>query len=256
MDKLCGTIFIYNGNKYDYCYKEAIKCLFEFCDYVVIAAGGDDNTYEDIEQLIIGENNVSLLAIAHDEWEAQKGKEKLNYFTNIAIQYADKLGFQYNFNLQGDEIVHQDSYDAIRKAIQDNHESYMCTRINLWKSPYLKLNVPQERKPCSTQVLRLAKISCRSYGDAESLQAHTCTFDYTDRIRIYHMGFVRKREIMKSKIINMQENVFGMNHDEKLDQSDLFNPDLWFDPKTDLVPIDEPLPKLIQEWAKERVYED
>ena len=70
------------------------------------------------------------------------------------------------------------------------------------------------------------------------------------------MGFVRKREVMRGKIINMQVDVFGMEHyDSKLDESELFNPDLWFDPKTDLKPIDEPLPAIIQNWAKERVYE-
>lgn len=273
MDKLCGTSFVYNGNKFDYCFRETIRCLLEFCDYVVIAAGGTDGTLEDILQMkelgidkfsihspntnIWSSDKCSVIKIADEEWVGQHGKEKLNYFSNIAIQYADKLGFQYNFYLQCDEIAHEKSYNAIREAIQTNEESYMCTRVNLWKSPYMQLNVPQNRKPCSTQVLRLGKISCRSYGDAESLMAHTCTFDFTDRIRIYHMGFVRKQEVMRSKIINMQVDVFGMeNYDKKLDESELFNPDLWFDPKTDLKPIDEPLPKLIQDWASKRVYKN
>lgn len=68
------------------------------------------------------------------------------------------------------------------------------------------------------------------------------------------MGFVRKREVMKAKVINMQEGVFEMaNHDIKLDRSDIFQPELWFD-DNDLKLIDEPLPLLIQNWAKERLY--
>lgn len=258
MDKLCGTLFVYRGNTFDYCFKEAIQCLLEFCDHVVVAAGGDDGTLEDVMEIAEkNEGKINVIVITKEEWESKSGKEKLNYFTNAAIQYADSLGFQYNFNLQADEIVHEKSYAAIREAIQTNEESYMCTRVNLWRTPYMQLNVSQERKPCSTQVLRLGKISCRSYGDAESLMAHTCTFDFTDRIRIYHMGFVRKQEVMRSKIINMQVDVFGMEHyDSKLDESELFNPDLWFDPKTDIKPIDEPLPKLIQDWAKERLYKN
>jgi hypothetical protein len=71
---------------------------------------------------------------------------------------------------------------------------------------------------------------------------------------MYHMGFVRDRSIMKAKVINMQEGVFEMgSHDIKLDVSDIFQPELWFG-KEDLKPIDEPLPALIKDWAKKRVY--
>jgi hypothetical protein len=69
------------------------------------------------------------------------------------------------------------------------------------------------------------------------------------------MGFVRKREVMKGKIIHMQVGIFEMEkHDEKLDVDDMFHPEFWFDPKKDLRPIDEPLPLIIQKWAKERIY--
>ena len=59
---------------------------------------------------------------------------------------------------------------------------------------------------------------------------------------------------MKAKVINMQEGVFEMSsHDVKLDQEEIFNPRLWFELE-DLKPIDEPLPLLIKDWAKERIY--
>ena len=252
MNKLCGTLFIRNGIEFDYCFKESIQCLLEFCDYVIVVdAGSDDGTLEELQK--IDSPILKIISLPKSDWENQHGKEKLNFFTNVAIQEADRLGFTWNFNLQSDEIVHEDSYAAIREAIQYDHESIMCTRVNLWKSPYLQLNVPHSRMPCSSQILRLAKTSCRSYGDAESLQANTCTFDYVEKIRIYHMGFVRKKEVMKSKIINMQENIFNVPHDIKLDMEEVFNPDLWFNPEIDLKPITEKLPKIIEKWAQERV---
>lgn len=255
MDKLCGTLFVYNGNKFDYCFKEAIICLFQFCDHVVIAAGGEDGTFEDVIEICEKYPDMAnVIKITNEEWEAQKGKEKLNYFTNIAIEYADRVGFQYQFNLQADEIVHENSYKAIRAAVLSGSEGYMCRRVNLWASPYMQLNVPHNRLPCSNYVIRLAKSRYRSYDDAESLAVNNVNTDMADIIRMYHMGFVRKREVMKSKIINMQEGVFGVDHDPKLDQEELFNPDLWFDPQNDLKPIDEPLPEIIKDWAKERLY--
>lgn len=251
--KLAGTLFIRNGITYDYCYLEAIKCLQEFCDFVfVIDAGSTDGTAESLEGIQGFKTAISYLK--PEDWEAQQGKEKLSYFSNIAAAQAEALGFEYMINLQGDEVIHEKSYEAIRRAIETKKEAYMVSRINLWRSPYTYLNVPQNRLPCSTQIIRLTKTKYRSIDDAESIDAQ-CVLDFVDQIKIYHMGYVRKREVMKAKVINMQRDVFGMTPDEKLNGSDLFNPDNWFDPKEDLALIDEPLPLIIQDWAAERVYE-
>lgn len=248
--KLGGTIFCYNGLIHDYCLGEAIESLKACCDEVVIVnAGSDDGT-----SLYVGsfeDAKTKVVHLSNEEWHSQKGKEKLNYFTNKAI---DHLTTEYNFNLQADEILHERSYHEIRNAIAEGGEGYLCKRINLWGSPYLQLNVPQNRMPCSPVVLRLAKTKYRSYGDGESLDAPALS-SYIEKIRIYHMGFVRKRDIMKKKVIHIQEEVFGVEHDKKLDGIEYFDPYRWF-AKTDLRLIDEPLPSLIQKWAAERVYRD
>lgn len=256
MKKIAGIIFVYNGSKFDYCYLESIRCLLECTDHVFIVAGGRDNTYESVLNEFNEKENVTIIYLSDELWDLQTGKEKLNFFTNIAIEAAQRDGYEYQFNLQADEILHEKSYGELRKAIETGFDGYMSTRINLWHSPYLQLDVPQERKPCSTSIIRLAKTCYRSVDDAENIAVPLVNTYFESGIRIYHVGFVRRREVMKSKIINMQCNVFGMaDHDPKLNESDLFNPSLWFDPLTDLKPIDEPLPKLIQAWAKDRYYE-
>ena len=58
---------------------------------------------------------------------------------------------------------------------------------------------------------------------------------------------------MKNKVIHMQEQVFLVEHDKKLDGSDVFVPERWFS-GNDLKLIEEPLPEVIQEWAEKRVY--
>jgi len=253
MNKLCGTLFIRNGEQYDYCYLEAIQCLLDFCDYVIVVdAGSDDGTLQKLNE--IDSPILKIISLPKSDWDNQHGKEKLNYFTNIAIQEADRLGFEYQINLQGDEIIHEKSYNAIREAVQDGNEGYFNKRINLWGSPYMQLNVTHDRLPCSSEIVRLTKSRHRSVGDAESVAVNFPNTDYLNRIRIYHMGFVRKREIMKAKVINMQENVFQIDHDKKLDGADIFIPERWFSGE-DLRPIDEPLPEIIKNWAKERVYE-
>ena len=253
--KLAGTTFIRNGKTYDYCYMETIKCLLEFCDHVfVVDAGSDDGTLEDLES--ITSPKITLIKRPTEEWFEQQGTgmTKLCYFTDIAIDAAQKDGYDYNFYLQCDEIVHERSYDRIREAINLGDHGYLCTRVNLWGSPYTQISVPPNRMPCSPQVIRLAKTECRSYGDAESLAVPRLNKSWVEDIVIYHMGFVRKREVMKDKVINMQENVFELgHHDPKLDLEDTFNPKYWFSDE-DLDFIEEPLPAIIQKWAEDRVY--
>lgn len=253
--KLAGVLFVYRGNDFDYCYLEAIRSLLEFTSHVFVVAGGDDNTVQDIESNIFNNGRLSIIPITQEHWDSKQGREKLSYFTNIGIMAAQEDGYEYQFCLQSDEIVHEKSYDFIWKAVNERGEGYLSTRINLWASPYLQLNVEHDRQPCNTNILRLTKTNYRSYGDAESIAA-PFEIKYVNEIRIYHMGFVRERNKMKVKSIYMQKEVFLFeNYDVKIDQSETFNPYLWFN-KEDLVPIDEPLPKLIKDWAKERVYQD
>jgi len=252
MPKLAGTLFVYNGKSMDYCYIEAVKSLLDFCETVIIVdAGSTDGTLEDLKA--INDSRINILSFPTSEWEKHKGKEKLNYFTNIAIAEAEILGYEYQFNLQADEILHESSYPYIQKAIETGSEGFLTTRVNLWGSPYMQLNVPASKMPCSTHIVRLTKTNYRSYGDAESIAVDKLNFDFVYDIRMYHMGFVRKRDIMKQKVIHMQEQVFLVEHDKKLDGADQFIPERWFD-DSELRPIDEPLPMLIQNWAKERVY--
>ena len=251
---LGGSIFVRNGVMYDYCFKESILSLLEFCDKVsCVVVEGEDETETIVQKLESENKNLIVTYLPQQEWDNQQGKaqSKLCYFTDVAIS---KLDTDYNFYQQADEILHENSYSKVREVIESNAPAYFCSRINLWKSPYLRLDVPQNRKPCSTEIIRLAKTEYRSYGDAESLAVPTADESCVNDIKMYHMGFVRKREVMKAKVINMQEGVFEMaNHDIKLDGSDIFQPELWFD-DNDLKLIDEPLPLLIQNWAKERLY--
>lgn len=244
---LGGSLFIRNGLEYDYCFEESIKCLLDFCDKVVVVdAGSDDGTTEILKNI----NNHKLLVIylSKEEWLNRHGKEKLTYFTDKAI---DELDTDYNFYLQADEILHESSYKWVRTAMEVGGEGYLCTRNNLWGNCNLQLNVPHERKPCSTSVLRLAKTRYKAYGDAESLNA-PCINDFEEKIKIWHYGFVRKKEVMRAKIINMQIGVFGMSdYDPKLDECNIFNPKLWFD-GDDLEKITEPHPKIMKNWILTR----
>ena len=247
---LGGSLFIKDGNKFDYCFKESIRCLLEFCDKVVICVvPTDDGTYETVLDMASMDKRILIRGIKDADWHhmAFQTKHRLSIFTNYAIEMLDT---DYVFNLQGDEIVDPSSYEYIRKAINEGLEGYLCTRINLWGSPYTQLNVPHHRKPCSTEIVRLAKTCYRAYDDAESLAAPWVDRD-ADKIKIWHMGFVRSKAIHPGKIREMQGNIFKCGVDSKLEGMEVFDSAKWFGPE-DLIPIEGELPPLIRQWAKER----
>lgn len=248
---LGGSLFCFNAISQDYCLTEAIICLKELCDAVVIVdAGSSDCTTDELRKL--EDDKCKVIYLDGTEWKEQQGREKLNYFTNKAIVELEKMGMDYQINLQADEIISEDSFPWIRKAIETGAEGFLNRRWNLWKDPYHILNVPQNRKPCSTEIIRLTKTKYRSVGDAESIDCQAI-YNFLNQIVIFHMGFVRKRDIMKYKVIHMQEEVFQIEHDKRLDVAEEFRPMDYFAPE-DLVGIHEDqLPKFIKEWARERM---
>lgn len=261
MVTLGGSLFVWNGINQDYCFIEALDCLYELCDEIAVIHGGSDGTTELFnawcDKKDWSNKEIQAANITQEEWDAQIGREKLSYFSNLAI---DMLSTDYVFNLQSDEIIHESSFPFMRQAIEEGQEGFIVTRVNLWGSPYSMLNVRQDRKPCSTDVIRLTKTKYRCIGDAESIGlpdwTNTVSFKYLVDIKIYHMGFVRDKYKHLTKIKHIQEKVFLWDVDKRIhDNTDGFNPWLWgFTPK-DVVPIKEKLPKFIKEWAKERCYD-
>lgn len=243
-----GSIFVYNCASQDYCMVEAIRSLQAACDMVsVVDAGSLDQTVEILKTL--EDHKTKITYLSHDEWESQKGKEKLAYFTNKAIELLDT---DYSLNGQADEVWHEDSFPFIRQAIELGSEGFLTRRYNLWNTPWQMLNVVQSRKPCSSEIIRLAKTKYRSIGDGESVAIDPpLNIDFLDKIECFHMGYVRDPYIMKKKVIHIQEQIFGLDHDKKLDLSDKFEPLDYFS-EDDLVPIRKPLPIYVRQWAQDR----
>lgn len=241
MKTLGGSLFVYNGEKMDYCFRESIQNLLEFCDQVSVVTFTDD--------IPVSDPRLVVKVLPVDQWNDFKGKGKLPHFADIA---RDGLKTDWHFCLQADEIVHEDSFPVIRRAIeQEDVEAFLVTRHNLWGSPYTMLNVPQNRKPCSTEVIRLAKTQYDSYGDAESQRVPSLSVEFVRDIEIFHMGFVRDRKKMVEKVKYMQDEVFQIAHDTRVDNCEEFEPWRFFQ-QSDVIPIRKQLPKVIQQWAEAR----
>lgn len=246
--RLGGTQFVIDGLTYDYNFEESIRSLQEFCDEVVVVdAGSRDGTVDVLKRL---ENEkTKIIYLDRGEWDSLHGWAKLNHFSNKAIA---ELTSEWNFYQQSDEVVHESCYKAIREVVDyGTSEAYAVKRINLWNTPFQMLNVQGNRNPCSTEVIRLAKSQYMTGGDAESIYAPASSA-YIDRIRLYHFGFVRSKEVHADKIRNMQANIFEVGVDKKLEGMTTFDPMKWFS-EDDLLPVSEPLPAIMQNWALQRM---
>lgn len=249
MNTLGGTLFAFNAISQDYCVDAAIQSLIALCDKVVLLdAGSTDSTAE----LMKGyeSENTKVICLQKDEWNKQIGREKLAYFTNIAIGSLDT---DWQFNLQSDEVIHEYCFDAIREAIAQPHtEGYWVKRINLFGDSQHYLDVDVSRIPVGEQIIRLCKTNYISVGDAQSIHCPEAKMDYLEKIRIYHCGFVRNKFVHPKKIKHMLEEVFLMGNDQRVE--DMGNEfDTWgvgFTPE-DCKPITEPLPIFVQKWAEE-----
>lgn len=255
MATLGGFAFIRDGVKYDYCFEQSIESLCQCCDQVSIAyirsgENPDDGTDATLLRLEEKFDNLWVHVQGPLMWGSMVGKQKLSNFQNIA---AMCLNMDYQLLIQADEIIHPNSYSSIREAIETGAEGFLCERINLWGTPNHMLTVPLERQPCSVSVVRLTKRGYWCYDDGENIGVPHPSTAFYDKIKIVHYGFVRKKEVMKAKIINMQEGVFAMgSHDAKLDQCDIFDSKLWFDGE-DLAPINFTHPPIMNQWVLDRM---
>lgn len=205
---LGGAMFIHNAIELDYCVAEALDSLCAVCDQVVcIEAESTDGT---MDLLKVVQNRNPNLKIVQGTWECASNFERLRMLADQAKSY---LKTDWQFQLQGDEVIHENSFYAIRKAIQNpNFNSYMVRRMNLWGdcNHYLKYDIPQEHKPVSDEVVRLAKLEFNAHGDAESLAVdHRFLGRRVDEITIFHYGFVRNNFKMVDKTISMQSWFWG-----------------------------------------------
>ena len=255
---LGGSMFIRNAIELDYCVGEALDSLCAVCDEVVcLDAQSTDNTLDLLK--VVQSRNPNLRVVEGGDWNCAPNFERLRILADAAKSY---LKTDWNFMLQGDEVIHENSFHAIKKAIQNpNQSSCMIRRMNLWGdcNHYLKYDIPQEHKPVSDEVVRLAKMEFNAHGDAESLAVdHRYIGRKVDDIVIFHYGFVRRDQNMIDKTISMQSWFWGPGSQPDhrvVEMSKKEKPRFeWEVMKTrdllDRIPYEHP--KFSKAWAEER----
>lgn len=112
--RVVGFTFIRNALKYDYPVAASIQSLLPLCDEVVVAVGRS----EDETRSLIAGIDPNKIRIVDTVWDdgLREGGRVLAEETNKA--YRAIADADWCFYIQGDEVLHEQDYPAIRAAMQ------------------------------------------------------------------------------------------------------------------------------------------
>lgn len=115
--KVCGFTFVRNGAKFDYPILESIHSILPICDCFIVAVGNsDDRTLELIQS--IKSSKIKIIETVWDD-SLREGGRVLAVETDKSFQ-AIPEEYDWAFYLQADEVVHEQSLPAIKKAMEEN----------------------------------------------------------------------------------------------------------------------------------------
>src|SRR5690606_153988 len=115
--KVSGFSIIRDGRKFGYPFVESIRSLLPLVDEFVIAVGqSSDDTLEIVRQI-----DSPKLVLFETVWDSamRTGGEVLAHQTNLAL---DRCQGDWCFYLQGDELIHENDYDTLRRALRYYHD--------------------------------------------------------------------------------------------------------------------------------------
>lgn len=238
---LGGTMFAHDALRLDYCLYAALKSLSEACDEVVfVNAGSTDKTSSVVHELKLP--NVRVIEAG---WHPITGNNGA-HLAELANLARSRLSTPYHFHLQADEVLYEVDYPTLRKYARAG-TSVQVQRYNFWRDAR---TIAGTGHLCGNKVIRGAPTSCRLIGDAENIDP-ACGAVETP-IRLFHVGFIRKREALIEKSI-AQEKAFWGGYNPVFDRlkTDAHALDKWV-PENDLIHYDGPWPKLLIPWLEER----
>jgi len=259
MTTLGGTLWVRNAIELDYCVGPAIRSLAGVCDKVLVGdAQSTDGTLDLLTKLADELPNVEILG--NLPWGCADNYMRISMLANMV---REQLVTDWHLMLQADEVVHEIGYDFIRRAIglQTATEVYTMQRVNLFGSyaRSIRETIPNQRKPCSDLVARLAKTHVPSFSDGESLKVEGSVEDLGKLAPIMHYGYVRDIDKLIHKTKDMQGWFYGpgSGYDTRIDKAKVegrFDYRLWFE-EHELGPLPYEHPKVAQSWVNERKHQ-
>jgi glycosyltransferase involved in cell wall biosynthesis len=199
--KVAGFTIIRNGRKLDYPFIESIRSVLPLCEVMIVSVGNsDDDTLEMVQA--IGSPKIEIIQTVWDD-NLRKGGKVLAVETDKAKD-ALPADTDWAIYIQGDEVLHEQDYPAIRKAMEENLNDHrvdglLFDHLNFFGS----FDYIADSRKWSYKQIRIIRNNpaIRSFRDAISFMKNG------KRLRVkkidatvYHYGWVRKPDVMQNRL--------------------------------------------------------
>ncbi|NPA46896.1 MAG: glycosyltransferase family 2 protein [Chlorobi bacterium] len=199
--KVTGFTFVRNAVILDYPVEESIRSVLPLVDDFVVAVGeSDDNTLELIQN--IDPEKIRIIRTRWDENLRREGKVLADE-TNKALR-AVPADSDWAFYIQADEVVHEEDYDNIRRAMlryKDCPEvdGLLFDYVHFYGS-YDWVGAAYSWYRHEVRIIRNDK-NIYSYRDAQGFRKNNGEKlrVVPARARIFHYGWVRDPAAMERK---------------------------------------------------------
>lgn len=194
-------MFLRNGVKYDYPFEEAILSALPIADKIVICeCFSDDDTQARLE--VLRSKYYPIIDIVHQPWITD-----FTQLCNLGNYCVPFLDTDWQWQLQADEVLHQDSYPKILSFIENAPPSVTAARINYF---HFLANYETEFDFCYRSILRPHRKNSgwRLIGDACEIAKSSVVVPNEVAsldIHVYHYGKVHEGEVGWQKEWDFQQ---------------------------------------------------
>jgi hypothetical protein len=211
--KISGFTFLRNAHKLYYPIKESILSILEIVDEFVVALGEGDENDNSLE--ILNSIHSPKIKIIYTKWDIEKypGGTEYAHQTDLAKQACSG---DWLFYLQGDEVVHENDLISIKSACEkyftdQRIEGFVFKYLHFWgdyehyfadhcwykKEIRIIRNLPEIHSWKDAQSFRfIPNFDGINYHQKSNTRKLNCV---ALDARIFHYGWVRPPDVMKSK---------------------------------------------------------
>lgn len=210
--KVAGFSFIRNAEKFDYPIKEALLSILPLCDEVYVAVGNsEDNTLDLVK-------SISPKIETHNtEWDdsLRQGGRVLAVETDKALAQIND-SYDWAVYIQGDEVLHEDGIEPIRKAMKEYQSQDPVDGLLLkYRHFYGSYDYIGDSYNWYRNEIRVIKPGREiySYGDAQGFRRKPNKRLKVKQVEAYmhHYGWVKDPRAMQKK----QETFHKLWHDDQ-----------------------------------------
>jgi glycosyltransferase involved in cell wall biosynthesis len=204
--KVSGFTIVRNGQKFDYPFIESIRSLLPLCDEVIVAVGNsDDDTLAMVQS--IHSPKIKIIETVWDD-TLREGGRVLAVETDKA-KAAIAPDADWGIYLQADEVLHEQDYPVVRKAMEDNLadkrvDGLLFDHLNF----YATFDYLADSRRWSYKQIRVIRNdpAITSYRDAMSFKKNGKNL-LVKKINatVYHYGWVRTPDAMQKKLETFQK---------------------------------------------------